>query len=306
VPAEPRAEKTPVKETSARLRADAEGLAARFPSLLVDARRIAQTVAAGAHGRRRAGVGETFWQHRPYAEGDPVAGIDWRQSARTADRLYVRENEWETAATVWIWRDRSASLDYTSSRRLETKARRADLAALALAILLAQSGERVGLVGSGAPPVSGRGAAERFLERLAETARAGDDASLPPPPELKKGAQVVLVSDFYVDLDDLARRLRAYAGAGTNGLLVQIVDPAEEDFPFKGRTEFLCTETEGRRLFGDAGAVRADYRARFAAHRDALGEVARRQGWTMLSHRTDASATSLLLALHQALAGSRR
>lgn len=284
------------------LRAEAETLAGRFPPLLIEAARIAATVAAGAHGRRKPGVGETFWQHRPYADGDPVAGIDWRQSARAADRLYVRENEWETAATVWIWRDPSASLDYASSRNLPTKRRRAEVAALALCALLVRGGERIGALGAGGAPISGRGATARFLERmLLQT----DSASLPPRMRLPRGARVVFLSDFYTDPDALAACVRAYAATGAQGHLVQVVDPAEEDFPFTGRTEFLDTESDARLLFGNAGAARDTYRTRFAAHRDSLIALARRYGWTFAAHRTDRAPERLLLGLHMALSGAR-
>ena len=72
--------------------AQAETVAARFPPLLVAAERVAATVAQGVHGRRRVGVGDTFWQYRPFVEGDAQARIDWRRSARS-DRLYVRDME---------------------------------------------------------------------------------------------------------------------------------------------------------------------------------------------------------------------
>ena len=49
------------------------------------------------------GMGENFWQFRPYQTGDTVEGIDWRQSAK-GDRLYIRETEWSAAQTVWLWR----------------------------------------------------------------------------------------------------------------------------------------------------------------------------------------------------------
>ncbi len=117
--------------TAIDIRRDAEAAAATFPALLVEAERIAQTVAAGLHGRRRAGPGETFWQHRPYSFGDPVSAIDWRQSARVASRLFVRENEWEAAAAVFLWRDPSASLNFASLRNVPLKRRRADILAVA-------------------------------------------------------------------------------------------------------------------------------------------------------------------------------
>ena len=84
----------------------AESLAATSPPLLVAAERVASTVAQGVHGRRRAGVGETFWQFRPFVWGEPTTRIDWRRSARD-DHVYVREREWEAAHTIWIWTDRS-------------------------------------------------------------------------------------------------------------------------------------------------------------------------------------------------------
>ena len=39
---------------------------ARLPPLLVDAERLASAVSLGVHGRRKAGMGESFWQFRRY------------------------------------------------------------------------------------------------------------------------------------------------------------------------------------------------------------------------------------------------
>ena len=73
----------------ATVRQRAEETAARLPALLVAADRVAATVAQGVHGRRRVGQGETFWQFRQYQQGDPVARIDWRQSAKR-DNIFIR------------------------------------------------------------------------------------------------------------------------------------------------------------------------------------------------------------------------
>src|ERR1700687_6100577 len=91
-----------------------EALAATLPPLLVAAERIATTVAQGVHGRRRVGQGETFWRFRQYQPGDAAGRIDWRESAKS-QRIYVRETEWEAAQSVWLWRDGSASMDYSSA-----------------------------------------------------------------------------------------------------------------------------------------------------------------------------------------------
>ncbi|MEE2690935.1 MAG: DUF58 domain-containing protein [Pseudomonadota bacterium] len=294
------------KATPATLsvRRAAEEAAARFPALMIEAERIAHTVSAGLHGRRRAGPGETFWQHRAYAFGDPVGAIDWRQSARAADRLYVRQNEWEAAAAVWIWRDPSRSLDYASARGVPTKRRRADVLATALSILLSQAGERIGILGLDRRPFHGRGAPARFLEALGVEAFA-DTQSAPPIAPLSPGARIALFSDFFAEPDLIAAAVSSYAAAGAKGALVQIVDPAEEEFPFAGRTEFQDTESPERLTFGEAGSVAGAYRTGFVAHRRALEDICRRHGWSFSAHRTDRPAESALLALFAALGDFR-
>jgi len=289
---------------TAAIRHAAEGAAALFPALLVEAERIAQTVASGLHGRRRAGPGETFWQHRPYAFGDPVNTIDWRQSARVADRLYVRQNEWEAAAAVYLWRDPSRSLDYSSSRDVPTKRRRADVLATALTILLSQAGERVGVLGQERRPFQGRNAPARMLEAM-HIDRFDNQASTPPAAHLPPGARAVLFSDFFTDETAIASAVNALAASGVKGALVQICDAAEEDFPFKGRTEFKDLESDDRLIFGDANSIGEAYRARFSAHRDDLTHLASRAGWTFLAHRTDKPAQTALLALYTALGDQR-
>ena len=119
---------------SASIRRDAVTLSARLPSLIIAARRVAQTVRHGVHGRRRAGSGETFWQFRPFLSGEPSSRVDWRRSARE-ERAFVREREWEAAHTVWIWFDRSASMQFGSSLAPATKVDRAAILALAFADL---------------------------------------------------------------------------------------------------------------------------------------------------------------------------
>lgn len=282
------------------VRRHAEEAAALFPALLTEADRIAHTVAAGLHGRRRAGPGETFWQHRAYSFGDPVSMIDWRQSARVADRLYVRENEWEAAAAVYLWRDPSRSLDYASSKTAPTKRRRADVLAVALAMLLSQAGERIGLLGEERRPFHGRSAPARILEAL-HVNIFDDTGSAPPRAHTPPGAKVVMFSDFFTAPEAIERAVAALAGSGAQGALVQICDPAEEEFPFEGRVEFKDPESRDQITFGQTSSMGADYRAKFAAHRHALSSLAAKAGWTFIAHRTDRPAQTALLALFTAL-----
>ena len=112
-------------EITAIRRADGESrtLAASLPRLVLEARRIAANVIHGLHGRRRAGSGESFWQYRRFVSGEPAQRVDWRRSARD-DHLYVREQEWEAAHTVWIWPDRSPSMAFASKAARDSKLER--------------------------------------------------------------------------------------------------------------------------------------------------------------------------------------
>ncbi|MEQ1929412.1 MAG: DUF58 domain-containing protein [Parvularculaceae bacterium] len=279
------------------LRREAEDAASRFPALLIEAERVAHTVAIGLHGRRRAGPGENFWQHRAYAFGDPVNAIDWRQSARVADRLYVRQNEWEAAANVWIWRDPSKSLDYRSEDEAPTKRNRADVLAVALAILLTEAGERIGLLGKSSGH-NGRTAPMRLLDAL-----MADDGIAPQPPRSRvtQGSRIVMLSDFFIDLAVLEGAVAAYAGSGARGVLLQVVDAAEEDFPFGGRIDFEDPESKDRLILGEAGALAESYRMKFTAHRATVADIAQRFGWTFVAHRTERRPETALLSVYKAL-----
>src|SRR5512135_2665419 len=105
----------------------AESLAASLPPLMVRAERLASALTLGMHGRRKAGIGQSFWQYHHYRQGDPSSAIDWRQSAK-GQHLYVREREWEAAQSVWFWCDASPGMQFSSGR--VTKAERAKLIAL--------------------------------------------------------------------------------------------------------------------------------------------------------------------------------
>jgi len=291
------------------IRHEAEHAAALFPAMLLEAERIAHAVSAGLHGRRRAGPGETFWQHRPYGFGDAVSSIDWRQSARAADRLYVRQNEWEAAAAAYLWRDPSHSLDYASRKDIPTKRRRADVLIVALTMLLSQAGERIGLL-AGAQnaiqrrPFHGRNAPERMLEAMLVD-RFDDTEGAPPSASPPAGSRVVLVSDFFTTAETVSRAVAALAAAGAKGALLQVCDPAEEEFPFEGRVEFRDLESHDRLIFGETGSLAVSYREKFAAHRDAIRAVAQKYDWTFIAHRTDRSPQTAMLALFTALSDLR-
>lgn len=264
-----------------------------MPRLVLEARRIAMTVQHGLHGRRRAGTGENFWQYRRFVDGEPASRVDWRRSARD-DHLYVREREWEAAHTVWIWPDLSPSMDYFS-RGQAPKRERALIVAFALAELLVKGGERVGM-----PQMMRPSANRRIAERMAEAVVLAPErpASLPPPFSPSPLSEIVLIGDFWSPAEEVAARIEQLAASGAHGHVVQVVDPAEETFPFSGRIEFREPEGGQRLTVGRAESWRAEYELKLVEHRARIRVAAERLGWSFALHRTDRPASELLLALH--------
>jgi uncharacterized protein (DUF58 family) len=284
------------------LEREAASLAGPLPALLVEAERVASTIAQGVHGRRRVGTGETFWQFRRYQSGDDASQIDWRQSAKS-DAVYIRDNEWDAAESVWLWADRSASMAYRSPFASVPKEARARVIALALASLLVRGGERIALLSRPEPPATGRAALRRLSAAL--LAPEPGAPSLPQPRPLPRDAMVVMLSDFLSPLDALGSAFEHFALRGVKGHLLQILDPAEEDLPFRGRTRFAGVEEPHTLTVGRAEDLREGYQAALSAHRAGLADLARRFGWSFATHRTDRPPQTALLALYAALAGNR-
>lgn len=283
---------------------DAAVTAASLPDLLVEALKIAHTVAPGLHGRRRAGPGESFWQFRHYSQSDSISRIDWRRSARD-DHLFVREQEWEAAHTVWLWPDRSPSMAFASPLASVTKERRALVFILALGEILVRGGERIAIPGMTRPSLDSQ-APRRIAERLAtEPAGTGPDASRPPVDRLSAHSDYVLASDFLDPLETIAERVSAIAAQGVRCHLVQVLDPVEESFPFRGRLEFIGPGGGSRFIAGRAEDLRARYQDRLRRHRAGLRDLARKHDGTFTLHHTDRPPQMLLLALHGILSAPR-
>ena len=166
---------------------------------------------------------------------------------------------------MWIWPDRSASMQFASPLGPRHQA-------------LPRAGRD-----TGARRSAGRRRRTRRHSRsdasdrqpqCHRTDRAGDRArshrarracrrTFAPSPL----AEVVLLSDLWSDIGDVRRTLTQLSGNGAHGHVVQIVDPAEETFPYWGRIEFVEPEGGGRITAGRAETWRADYTARVARHR---------------------------------------
>ncbi len=292
-----------MSQTAQSLRAEAQALSGALPPLLADAERLAANVAMGAHGRRRAGSGESFWQYRHAMPGDNLASIDWRRSAQ-GDALFIREREWEASQTVGFWVDPSRAMDYYSAKH-PPKATRAKVLALACASLLSRAGERVSLLATAAArPGFGQAKLHQMALALAGLEK-GEDYGVLPTPHGTRGGHRLFFSDFMGAEADIFPALHAHAEAGNDGALIHILDPSEEAFPYDGRIIFEsmggAIDFETRR----AKALRADYQARLDARAAMLKDWAHRAGWHYLRHSTGTAPQAALLWLYNVLGVKR-
>jgi uncharacterized protein (DUF58 family) len=249
-----------------------------MPALLLAAERLAHVTAAGVHGRRRAGAGEAFWQFREFREGDEARRIDWRRSASGA-RLLMREREAQVPAVCLVSLANTPGMRFASGPGLPSKWERAALLLLALSFLLLEAGERVALAGVTAP-LGGTAA----LPKLARALLAGGAAPVPDK------ARVVAFGDFLGPEPVFA--------TAPGGAVMQVLDPAECDFPYAGRVVF---EAPGGGLKIEAARAEAwgtAYRARLSAQKASVAAAAARSGQTSLFHRTDAPPALALAALY--------
>ncbi len=283
----------------ADLRQGAETLAAPLPPLLAEAEHLASTVLLGEHGRRRAGLGDEFWQYRPATPSDEARTIDWRRSARS-DQHFVREKEWQAAQSVQMWVDDAASMRFSGDRNRPGKGERARLLGLALAVLLIRGGERVGLFDELLRP--GRG--ELQILRLAEVLSRPEGALDYGAPEARgmlPQSRAVFLSDFLGDLAPVEAQLTKAADRGVRGAMLMILDPQEEEFPFDGRTIFESMSGAIRHETLKAGDLRGRYLSRLAERKARLEHLARATGWQVSVHHTSEAPLPALLWLYRAL-----
>ncbi len=288
---------------SLELQSRAETLGQSLPPLMAEAELLAATVMMGEHGRKRAGQGDEFWQYRPVNAGDSARLIDWRRSAR-GDAHFVREREWQSAQSVTLWVDPAKSMAFSGDKARAPKSDRARLLALATAVLLLRAGERVGLAGDAAPPRPGRAQIVKLAAVLSGAEEAGEYGA-PTATGMVSHGRALFLSDFFGDLAPVEAALTAAADRGVRGALVQVLDPAEEEFPFSGRTIFESMGGGMRHETQQAGDLRERYLARLAERKDRLTQLGRAVGWHVTTHHSGQPAQSALLWIYRALQGGR-
>jgi len=186
-------------------------------------------------------------------------------------------------------------MTFVSQLAKDNKLERALVVAFALAEVLVQGGERVGI-----PGLLRATASRNVIEKMAEAVLHDptERASLPPSFAPSPLSEIVLLSDLWVPIGEVRGTLAQLSASGAHGHLVQVVDPAEESFPYSGRVEFIEPEGAGSVTAGRAETWRNDYQGIVARHRGEIRSETDLRGWSFAIHRTDRPASELLLVLH--------
>ena len=246
---------------------------ARLGSLPIKARVIVEGALTGLHRARVHGSSVEFSEHKEYSPGDELRHIDWRAYAKV-DRYYVKQYEQESQLTVYLVLDASASMKFAGGGL--AKLEYAGLALAALAYLVIQQQDKVGLLACGdraietLVPPRARGSHLHDLlavmDQLMTKGAVGDEtpaAALERIAELarRRRCLIVLASDLFDTTEETLQALATLRAQKHDVSVLHVLDPHELAFPYEGLTEFRALETTNRMLVNPA-AIRRDYLAR--------------------------------------------
>jgi uncharacterized protein (DUF58 family) len=266
-----------------------------LPGLELKARYVMDGFLSGLHRSPYKGFSVEFAQYRAYQPGDDLRRLDWRLYGRT-DRLQVREYEAETQMRVIVCVDVSPSMRYGSATKGLTKLDYARMVAASLAMLAQRQRDAVGLAVLGGKledflrpksSLSNLHTLWSLLERDPGRVAPRLAASLQEAaPLMRRRGIVVILSDFYEDMEPLRAALRRLRHARHDVIALQILDPAEIDFNFEGRGTFVDLET-GARIKAGVDEIRESYLERFGNFLKETREMFRDHGADFELLRTD-------------------
>jgi uncharacterized protein (DUF58 family) len=280
----------------------------RLASFELRAKMIVEGLSSGAHRSPYQGHSVEFAQHRPYVQGDDLRHLDWKVYGRT-DKLHLRQHQQETNLDLVVLVDSSGSMSYGSRSFAEasgvgqgtsldgrvqwSKYDHATALAAALAYITLRQGDRVGLsvyaskVRAQLRRSSSQGTWRQVVGVLASTpVTPPSDASKPPRvadlpkvidqtlATLTNKCLIAIVSDFFLDLEELRDALARLRFRGHDCLLFQTLDRDELEFGFADASPFVGLEGEAM-LKIDPRALRDAYLAQIGEHNAGVEKLAR-------------------------------
>ena len=255
-------------------------LLARIADLELVARIIVDGLVSGRHRSPFHGYSAEFSQYRHYRPGDDLKHVDWKLLART-DRLYTKQFRETTNMAAEIVVDTSASMAFPASRADSggaspraggahadggiSKFRYAIVAAAALAHVIAEQGDAIGLLTADRfiAPKAGRQHLRGVLAVLSTLTSSGSwnaaETLRRAAERLKRRGLMLVFSDLYDDEERTCAELRRASRMGHEIVLFQILSREELEFPYQRDIEIRDLET-GRTLPVSARFARPSYK----------------------------------------------
>ena len=237
---------------------------AKLKGLDLKARLIVEGYVAGFHKSPYHGFSIEFAEHREYVPGDDLRYVDWKVWGKT-DKYYLKQYEQETNLACYLLLDTSESMRYRSDAAPVSKLEYARYVAAALAFLVLQQQDAVGLVTFDrevrqfARASSHPSHLKQILHLMHETVPERKTSIGPIFHDLaeriKKRGIVVILSDLFDDVSSM------------KAIVFQVLDPAEIDFPFQDTTLFKGLESLPE-VLAEPRALRRAYQKEFHAFLD--------------------------------------
>lgn len=258
---------------------------ARLAHLDVRARLVVEGFIAGMHRSPFHGFSVEFAEHRPYMPGDPLKNLDWKVWARS-DRYLVKQYTEETNLRCHLLVDLSGSMGFRSERASMSKLEYAQSLSAALAYLMLQQQDAVGLLLFADHPLAYvparavRSHLDVLLRSLGGAEARGRTRLGPALHELaeriKRRGLVVLCSDLMDRPHEVLAGLQHFRHRRHEVVVFHVLDPAEVDFPYTDTATFVDLES-GERLTTEPWEIARRYRERFAAWTEHLRRACREQ-----------------------------
>jgi uncharacterized protein (DUF58 family) len=249
---------------------------ARLGSLTIKARVIVEGALSGLHRAAVHGSSVEFAEHKEYSPGDELRHVDWKAFGKL-DRYYVKQFEQESQLTVYLVLDASASMAFAGGGL--AKLEYAGLSLAALAYLVIQQQDKVGLVACGdraietlVPPRARTTHLHDLLGVLDTLMTKGAKGDESPAPALariaeltrRRRALIVLATDFFDESDETLKLLAQLRAQKHDVTVLHTLDPHELTFPYDGLTEFHALESTNKLLVNPA-SIKKDYLERMDA-----------------------------------------
>lgn len=280
---------------------------ARLEGLPLRARRIVEGYVAGVHRSPFHGFSIEFAEHREYAPGDDLRYLDWKVFGRT-DKFYLKQFEEETNLACSLLLDTSESMCYRSPAAPMSKLDYARCVAAALAYLVLQQQDSVGLVTfdhqvrasvrPGSNPSHWKELIRVMEESVPERKSAVGPIFHDLAERLRRRGIVVILSDLFDEVDSMLAGLKHFRHRRHEVILFHVLDPAELDFPFHDATRFRGLEGWAD-VIVEPQALRRAYLDQFSRYLRRLQQGCRLAQIDYVLMRTD---RSLELALSSYLA----